>query len=91
MDAEVTSKAFFCRGCYFQLPDLNKSHMDSFWCCASGINFVCSQCGRRVYCGMDVLQYSKMPQVEIFRCGACQLVFKSKSSLSTHAGPPNHF
>ncbi|GFQ65446.1 hypothetical protein TNCT_141411 [Trichonephila clavata] len=42
------------------------------------------------FCGMDVIQYSEKPEVEIFRCGNCQLAFESKESLIVHAEPPNH-
>ncbi|GFQ72867.1 hypothetical protein TNCT_669791 [Trichonephila clavata] len=90
MEAEVISKNFYCRSCYSQLRALFVSHMDSFWYYQTGLNSFCSRCGRRVFCGMDVIQYSEKPEVEIFRCGKCQLAFESKESLIVHAEPPNH-
>ncbi|GFR29103.1 hypothetical protein TNCT_200741 [Trichonephila clavata] len=91
MDAEVISKDIYCRACYSQLRHLFVSHVDSFWYYQTVLTSAYSRCGRRVYCGMDVEQHSMTSQVEIFRCGGCQLVFMSKESLTMHAGPPNHF
>ncbi|GFR32354.1 hypothetical protein TNCT_196491 [Trichonephila clavata] len=72
-------------------PDLCDNNKCVYGSCeVVGQAYRCNQCGRRGFCGMDVIQYSKKPEVEIFRCGKCQLAFESKESLIVHAEPPNH-